>query len=119
MPRPSTPTIEAYLKPLPLQQQQTLKAILDGIKAAFPELELRLAWNVPHFCLGKDYVVGISAARSHLSFSPWSKTVVAAHRSQLKGLSFTDNLIRLPVDWELNHPLLLSLVKARLEELKR
>jgi len=118
MPQPLAPTVAAYIKALPLAQGQMLAALVNGIKADFPQLELRLAWNVPHFCLGKAYVVGISAAKNHLSFSPWSKQVIAAHQKSLLGLATTENLIRIPLGWELNRSLIYSLVKARLQELK-
>lgn len=110
--------VDGYLAGLPPAHRETLTSILGCLTTKFPQLELRLAWNVPHLCLGNDYVVGFSAAKGHVSFSPWSAKVLAAHRSQLGKLEATTHLIRIPPGWKLDQPLLISLVRSRLSELK-
>lgn len=117
MPAPKPTTVKAFLASLPPGHRDTAAAILAFLAAEFPELDLRLAWNVPHLCLGKDYVVGLSAAKGHVSLSPWSAEVLAAHRDRLKDLGSTANLIRIPPGWRLDKPLLRSLVRARLTEI--
>lgn len=117
MPAPKPTTVEAYLAALPPPHRATASAILDHLVATFPDLELRLAWNVPHLCRGKDHVAGLSAAKGHLSLSPWSAKVLAAHRDRLGALEATTNLIRIPPGWKPDKPLLRSLVQGRLREL--
>ena len=118
MPASKPTTVEAYLRSLPAAHRVTASAILGFLTAAFPELELRLAWNVPHLYQGKDPVAGLSAAKGHLAFSPWSAEVLAAHRGRLGKLEATANLIRVPPGWKPDKPLLRSLVRARLAELQ-
>ncbi len=118
VPDPKPTTVEAYLGSLPAAHRVTASAILGLLKAEFPDLELRLAWNVPHLYRGKDPVAGLSAAKAHLSFSPWSADVLAAHRGRLGNLEATANLIRVPPGWKPDKPLLRSLVRARLAELR-
>ncbi|MFN7341628.1 MAG: iron chaperone [Opitutia bacterium] len=110
--------IEGYLAKLRPELGATLREILGFVAAEFPALGLRLAWNVPHATLGAGYVAGMSAARNHLSFSPWSTAALAAHRGRLGKLESTANLIRIPPGWALDRPLLRSLIRARLAELE-
>jgi uncharacterized protein YdhG (YjbR/CyaY superfamily) len=110
--------IEGYLARLRPDLGATLRGILGFVAAEFPDLDLRLAWNVPHATLGGGYVAGMSAARNHVSFSPWSAAVLAAHRDRLGDLESTPNLIRIPSGWVLDRPLLRSLIRARLAELE-
>lgn len=117
MPPARPATVDAYLAGLPPAHRKTLADILACLREAFPELETRLAWNVPHLCRGKDYVVGLSSAKAHVAFSPWSPAAIAAHRGRLGGLEATANLIRIPPGWKPDAALLTSLVRARLAEL--
>ena len=118
MTRARPTTVEAYLADLPRGHWETLAGILAFLTSEFPELEARLAWNVPHLYLGKDPVVGLSSAKAHVSLSPWSAAVLAAHRGRLGGLEATSNLIRIPPGWKPDKALLVSLVRARLAELR-
>ena len=118
MPRARPTSVEAYLADLPRGHRETLAGILAFLTSEFPELEARLAWNVPHLHLGKDPVVGLSSAKAHVSLSPWSAAVLAAHRGRLGGLEATSNLIRIPPGWKLDRRLLRSLAKARINELE-
>ena len=109
--------VAGYLDRLPISHAETLRRVIACIRSDFPQLELRLAWNVPHLCIGTDYVAGFSAARDHVSLSPWSRDVLGAHRDQLGELEATTNLIRLPLGWKADRALLRSLVRSRLAEL--
>jgi uncharacterized protein YdhG (YjbR/CyaY superfamily) len=53
-------------------------AILDS------ELEAKLALNVPQIHRGGEYVVGLAAYKSHLTFSPWSVFVMEDFRARLE-----------------------------------
>jgi len=72
---------------------------------------------VPHAVLGPAYVAGVSCARGHVAFSPWSRAALAAHRDRLGDLDATPNLIRVPPGWKVDRALIAGLVSARLAEL--
>lgn len=114
---PRYPSVEAYMNAQEQPHRDTLQAIVAVITHHFPELELTLAWNVPHFKLGKEYVAGLSTLKSYVAFSPWSEMVMNSHRESFGELESTKNLIRIPLGWEPDEHLLVTLVKARLSEL--
>ena len=96
---------------------QRIRDMMSAIVKAHPELTVTLAWNVPHFKQGKDYVAGLSAAEKWVSFSPWSKEVMGAFRERLESYSTTANLVRIDLDREIDSQLFVDLVQARLAEL--
>lgn len=106
-----------YLGSLPPGHRATLAAILSVIAESFPGLGQRLAWNVPHVTQGDRYVAGLSSAKAHVAFSPWSTAVLDSHRERLGGLEATRNLIRIPPGWKVDRALIRDLVAARLAEL--
>jgi uncharacterized protein YdhG (YjbR/CyaY superfamily) len=110
-------TVEQFLATLPERHRATLVHIIHAIESAFPELELTVAWNVPHFKKGNHYVAGLSSLKSYVAFSPWSVEVMDAHRDSFGELESTKNLIRIPLDWEVDRHLLRRLIEARLNEL--
>ncbi|MDN3525945.1 DUF1801 domain-containing protein [Halomonas sabkhae] len=98
---------------------RTLCRVIEAILTDFPELETRMAWNVPQICRGGDYVFGVSAAKSHLALAPWSSQVIEAFKPTLESQGYVvkKHLFQVPVDWQVDSALLRELVKARLAEL--
>ncbi|ASF49047.1 DUF1801 domain-containing protein [Methylophaga nitratireducenticrescens] len=90
-----------------------------GYSQNFPELESKLAWNVPQICRGSDYVFGVSALKNHLALAPWSTEVMETFKARLEtdGYVVKKNLFQVPSDWTIDKTLLIDLIKARLAEL--
>lgn len=110
-------SVEDYLTSLESPKQETLRSVLKGIQLAFPNAELKIAWNVPQVQISGKYVFGVSSARQHLSLAPWSDAVMADFAHRLTGYDTTKGLIRVPVDWKVDHELIRDLIRARLDEL--
>jgi uncharacterized protein YdhG (YjbR/CyaY superfamily) len=117
MAEPRYASVGEYLTSLADPHRETIKAMLDVIQQEFPELELTLAWNVPHFRKGKHYVAGISDLKNYVAFSPWSLEVMNAHRADFGQLESTKHLIRIPLGWRVDEVLLGNLIRARLAEI--
>lgn len=117
MATPRYGSIEDYLGAQTPAHRAVVEELISIIQKDFPELELVLAWNVPQFKQGKDYVAGISTLTHYAAFSPWSEAVLDAHRSELGRLESTKHLIRIPLDWVVDRELIGRMVRARLAEL--
>lgn len=111
--------VEDYLLALDPTKGNTLIEVIDVILKNFPELESKIAWNVPQICRGNEYVFGVSALKNHLSLAPWSTEVMEAFKVRLEtnGYVVKKNLFKVPSDWTIDKTLLIELVKARLYEL--
>jgi uncharacterized protein len=111
-------SVEAYLASLEPGKAGTIRAILESIRVQFPELEAKIAWNVPQLHRNGRYVFGVSASKGHLALAPWSARVIEEFRARLEERYVVrQNLFQIPVDWELDPGLLHDLVRARLAEL--
>jgi uncharacterized protein len=117
MAEPHFVSVDDYVAAQDEPHRVTLENMLRAITAEFPDLELTLAWNVPHFKRGKHYIAGISCLKDNLAFSPWSAAVMKEHRQAFSGLESTKNLIRIPLGWQVDGVLLRTLMQARLDEL--
>ena len=111
-------TVDQYLASLDETKRKTLTDLLDLITSEFPELESKIAWNVPMLRTQGKYVVGLAAYKDHLSFAPWSAAVIESFAERLSDYETTKNLFHVPVDWQIDRSLVCDLVSARLAELQ-
>jgi uncharacterized protein len=108
---------EDYVAALDATKAKTIRAVIDSILTQFPELEVKISWNVPQIHRGGQYVFGVSALKNHLALAPWSARVIEDFRVRLGRYVVRKNLFQIPVDWEIDAELLKDLVRARLAEL--
>lgn len=107
-----------YFKSLEPKQATKVRAILKTITSKFPNLELVISWNQPMLMLGNDYIFGVSTAKNHILFAPWSQDVLEKFRPKMKDLDVKKKTIGVPNDWDIDEKLLHALVKARIAETK-
>ena len=86
MSAPRFTTLDDHLASLDAVKAATLRAVVDAITSEFPDLTVKIAWNVPQLHRGKDYVFGMSAAKNHLTLAPWGNGVLDAFRG-VRGFS--------------------------------
>ena len=110
-------TVDDYLLSLDEEKARTLRSVLDGIQRDFPSAQPKLAWNVPQVQIDGKYVFGVSASKNHLSLAPWSEAVMADFADRLAGYETTKGLIRVPINWDVDHELVRDMILARLAEL--
>jgi uncharacterized protein YdhG (YjbR/CyaY superfamily)/transcriptional antiterminator Rof (Rho-off) len=115
---PKFSSIEEYLAALEPAKAATIRAIVDFILAEFPELEVKISWNVPNIHRNGKYVVGLAAYKHHLTFAPWSIWVMEDFKDRLNSFAVFKNCFRIPVDWKVDKDLVRDLVRARLAELE-
>ncbi len=117
MASPRFSSVEEYLASLDPAKERTLRSVVGLILSRFPELEAKIAWNVPNIHRDGKYVVGLAAYTNHLTISPWSPRVIDDFRARLGNLVVLKNVFQIPVDWDVDGDLLEDLVRARLAEL--
>lgn len=110
-------SIDDYVTRQEPAKAQTLQAVIDYILADFPELEAKIAWNVPTIHRAGKYVAGIDAFKNHLTFAAFSPHIIAAFRDRLENYVVLKNCFHIPVDWQIDRDLIRDMVKARLAEL--
>lgn len=109
-------TVEDYLAGLGVEQQATIRSILQTITKAHPDVDVVIAWNHPQVKKGDTYVFGISAAKNHLTIAPWRSVVLEQFRPRLEGYVVNKKTIRVPSDWSVDEDLLRDMVAACLAD---
>jgi uncharacterized protein YdhG (YjbR/CyaY superfamily) len=111
-------TIDDYLDALAPDKRAALEKLRITIRAAAPEAEECISYQIPAF-RQNGMLVGFGAGANHCSFFPFNSTTVAAYKTDLKGYETSKGAIRFQPEKPLPAALVQKLVKARLEENNR
>ena len=109
--------VTAYIEAQPEPKRSTLQAVRARILAIEPRFEQVIAWNSPQFKINGKYAVGLCAFKNHLTFSPQSADVMAAHADDLADYVVSKSSFQFAIDAPLPEALLRKLITARVAEL--
>lgn len=118
MPAQRFATVDEYLASLDAVKRKTISGLIQLITSEFPELEVKMAWNVPNLHIKGKYVIGLAAYKNHIAFAPWSTVIIENFATRLSGYVTRKNLFQIPVDWQIDVSLVHDLVSARLAEIQ-
>lgn len=107
-----------YIQAQDEPKRSTLEAVRASILEVEPTLEQVIAWDSPQFKYKGKNVVGLCAFKSHLTFSPQSAPIMAAHAADLADYVASKSSFQFAVDQPLPKALVAKLVKARIAELE-
>lgn len=108
-------TIDEYLAPLSQEMRAALEKLRRAIKAAAPEAEECISYQLPSFRLGGRMLVAFGAATNHCAFYPGAYPIEAC-KDDLEVYHTSKGTIRFPADSPLPATLVRKLVKARIAE---
>lgn len=116
----TTPTpVDDYLRGLGEPERGTLRALRRTILEIVPEAEEAISYGVPAFRVGGHTVAGFAAYARHLSYLPFSGSVLGELADELSGYSMTKSALHFPARHPLPKPLVEKLIAARLAEADR
>jgi len=81
-----------------------------------PEAEQVISYRVPAFRMRGRTVAGFAAFRDHLSYLPFSGSVLTQLTDELDGYTRTKSALHFPVDQPLPETLVRKLIAVRLAE---
>lgn len=108
-------TIDEYLAGVSSEQRAALETLRRVIKAAAPEAEECISYNIPAFRLGGRMLVAFGAAANHCAFYAGAQPV-RTHSTELEGYDASKGTIRFQADRPLPAALVRKLVQARIAE---
>jgi uncharacterized protein YdhG (YjbR/CyaY superfamily) len=115
----SAEAVDRYLRALDEPKRGTLEALRRTILEVVPEAEQVISYRVPAFRLGGKTVAGFAAFKDHLSYLPFSGSVLHALAPELEGYTRTKSSLHFPVDRPLPETLVRKLIAARRSEIRR
>jgi len=112
----ATADIDVYLSELEEPKRLTLQTLRRTILEILPEAEQVISYRVPAFRVGGRTVAGFAAARDHLSYLPFSGSVLSKLADELEGYTMTKSALHFAVDQPLPEKLVKKLIAVRLAE---
>ena len=111
--------IDRYLAALDEPKRSTLEALRRTILEIVPDAEQIISYNVPAFRVEGRIVAGFAAFKDHLSYLPFSGSVLQELASELEEYTMTKSALHFPVDRPLPKTLVRKLIAARRTEASR
>ena len=107
---------DEYLRGLEEPKRGTLETLRNTILEIVPEAEQVISYRVPAFRLEGTTVAGFAAFRRHLSYLPFSGSVLSQLDDELQGYTMTKSALHFAVDQPLPKTLVEKLIAVRLAE---
>jgi uncharacterized protein YdhG (YjbR/CyaY superfamily) len=112
----SAEEVDAYLQALEEPKRSTLEALRRTILEIVPDAEQVISYRVPAFRLNGRTIAGFAAFKSHLSYLPFSGSVLSQLADELDGYTTTKSALHFPVDSPLPAALVRKLIEKRIGE---
>jgi uncharacterized protein YdhG (YjbR/CyaY superfamily) len=107
-------SMDEYIAVFPEDVQSILKELRAVIKAAAPDAEEKISYQMPTFFL-KGNLVHFAAHKSHIGFYP-TPSGIEAFRDELSGYKGAKGSIQFPIDKPLPFELIRKIVQFRVAE---
>jgi len=114
----SASEIDEYLAQLEPAQRATLETVRRRILKVVPDAEQCISYKIPAFRVDGRVVAGFAAFTNHLSYLPFSGSVLSALASEIEGFTHTKSALHFKVGEPLSARLIQLLIKVRLEASK-
>jgi uncharacterized protein YdhG (YjbR/CyaY superfamily) len=111
----SAEDVDAYLRGVEEPKRSTLQALRRAILEIIPEAEQVISYRVPAFRVQGTTVAGFAAFQNHLSYLPFSGSVLPQLADELSGYTMTKSAPHFPIDTPLPRTLVQKLIAVRLE----
>jgi uncharacterized protein YdhG (YjbR/CyaY superfamily) len=109
--------VDEYLRGVEEPKRATLEALRRTILEIVPEAEQVISYRMPAFRVDGKVVAGFAAFRDHLSYLPFSGSVLSQLPDELQGYTMTKSALHFPVDRPLPRPLVEKLIAVRRAEI--
>ena len=114
----SAAEIDEYLRGVVEPKRRTLQALRRTILEIVPDAEQGISYRVPAFRIRGKVVAGFAAYKDHLSYLPFSGSVLGQLGDELREYTMTKSALHFPVDRPLPKQIVERLIAVRLTEMR-
>lgn len=115
----SAEEVDQYLRELDQPKRATLATLRETILEIVPQAEQVISYGVPAFRVHGKTVAGFAAFKNHVSYLPFSGSVLAEHADELEDFEMTKSSLHFPIDRPPPRSLVEKLIATRLAEIER
>jgi uncharacterized protein YdhG (YjbR/CyaY superfamily) len=112
----SAEEVDAYLREVEEPKRSTLETLRRTILEIVPQAEQVISYGVPAFRVDGKTVAGFAAFKDHLSYLPFSGSVLRQLADELDAYTMTKSSLHFAVDRPLPKPLVKKLLAIRLAD---
>ena len=113
----SAQDVDEYLRAVEEPKRGTLETLRSTILEIVPEAQQVISYRVPAFRIHGQTVAGFAAFKDHLSYLPFSGSVLEQLATELAGYTMTKSSLHFPVDRPLPTALVEKLIAVRLAQI--
>jgi uncharacterized protein YdhG (YjbR/CyaY superfamily) len=110
--------MDDYLNGLPPAQNAALARVRAIVERIAPEAEQGVSYGMPAFLYAGRPLLGLRAAKKHLSVFPFSPAAVEAVKDRLPGFDLSKGTIRFSPESPVPEDVLADVVRARKQEIE-
>jgi uncharacterized protein YdhG (YjbR/CyaY superfamily) len=110
--------MDDYLDGLPPAQKAALARVRAVVEGVAPEAEEGVSYGMPAFRYAGRPLLGVRAAKKHLSVFPFSPAAIEAVRDRLVGFNLSKGTIRFSPDSPVPDDVLADVVRVRKQEIE-
>ncbi len=115
----SAEEIDQYLRDVEEPKRSTLQTLRRTILEVVPEAEQVISYRVPAFRARGTTIAGFAAFKTHLSYLPFSGSVLEQLADELDGYTTTKSSLHFPINRPLPKALVRKLIAVRLADVGR
>ena len=106
--------VDEYLAGLDEPKRATLQDLRRTILEILPDAEQVISYGIPAFRVDGQTVAGFAAFKHHVSYLPFSGSVLSQLDDELDGYEMTKSSLHYPVDQPLPKSLVKKLIEVRM-----
>jgi uncharacterized protein YdhG (YjbR/CyaY superfamily) len=114
----SSNEVDDYLAAVSPPQRSVLEALRTTIRTVVPHAEECISYKIPAFRVDGHVVAGFAAFKTHMSYLPFSGSVLPALHSSLEGHTRTKSALHFTEASPLSNELVKLLLETRLSEIR-
>lgn len=112
----SADQVDSYLRDLEEPKRTTLQELRRTILEIVPEADEVISYRIPAFRLHGKVIAGFAAFKNHLSYLPFSGSVLGQVADELEGYTMTKSSLHFSIDRPLPKALVKKLITVRLAD---
>ena len=116
-PGSSPTTVDEYIAGFPKDVQKILKEVRAVVRAAAPDAQERIAYQMPTYTMGKN-LAHFAAFKNHIGFYP-TPNGISSFEKQLSKYKRAKGSVQFPIDEPIPIALIKKIVEYRVKEQKK